>query len=71
MTKRNCYCFTYNNYTADGEEQLKAWLEEFTKYAVFGHEVGEKGTPHLQGYINLTRQIHTTNRNGKNGNTKF
>lgn len=48
MSKR--YCFTWNNYD---EETIKT-LEEFAKtrclYLIYGKEVGESGTPHLQGF---------------------
>lgn len=45
------WCFTYNNYT---EEHLVEIVEILTKNCfkyIIGKEVGEKGTPHLQGYI--------------------
>ena len=58
--KKN-YCFTYNNYTTDGEEKLKSWLADNTKYACFGHEVAPTtGTPHLQGFFSLIKQSRTT-----------
>nr|QXP07749.1 MAG: replication associated protein [Arizlama virus] len=42
------WCYTLNNYTVT--EQLSA--EELEcRYHVFGLEVGEQGTPHMQGYI--------------------
>lgn len=54
------YCFTYNNYTADGETFLKAWLTDNCKYAVYGHEVAPTtGTPHLQGYLSLIKKKTT------------
>lgn len=52
------FCFTINNYT---EETLNAVLEyghNNASYCVIGKETGEKGTPHLQGYIELTNQKH-------------
>ncbi len=47
-------CFTLNNYTETETKQLKD-LE--CKYIVFGFEVGESGTPHLQGYLELSKRM--------------
>lgn len=44
------WCFTLNNYTADDVARLSAPIAE-VEYMVFGKEVGESGTPHLQGTI--------------------
>lgn len=46
------YCFTYNNYTTENVNKLRNTLNTLGKW-IFGYEVGECGTPHLQGYINL------------------
>lgn len=46
--KRRDYCYTLNNYTDDELVQLRIIGCE---YHVMGKEVGEKGTPHIQGYI--------------------
>lgn len=43
------WCFTVNNFTSEEVEALRA--SEGHTYLVFGREVGEKGTPHLQGYV--------------------
>lgn len=48
-------CFTLNNYTED-EYQYILDLQIF-KYLVVGREVGEQGTPHLQGYGTLKNRM--------------
>lgn len=44
---RSC-CFTLNNYTEEEFVSIKSWK---CSYLVVGKEVGENGTPHLQGYV--------------------
>lgn len=48
MSRARAYCFTSNNYT---DETVAAWRKCGYKYLVLGREVGESGTPHLQGYV--------------------
>lgn len=47
------FCFTLNNYSEDEYRNIVKQAEEQCSYAIVGKEVGEKGTPHLQGFFNL------------------
>ena len=50
------YDFVINNWTKQEFSDLCQELDKIAKKAVVGSEVGEKGTPHLQGYISLTKK---------------
>jgi len=50
-TPKKAYCFTLNNYTEDEYSSLCRTLEAESRYAIVGKEVGESGTPHIQGYV--------------------
>lgn len=44
-------CFTVNNYDQEGYDHLAALFDQgYFDYLVMGKEVGENGTPHLQGF---------------------
>lgn len=45
------WCFTLNNWTEDEKNLIRN--SDWIKYGIIGEEVGEEGTPHLQGYIEL------------------
>jgi len=47
-TRHRGWCFTLNNYANDDVERI---MKIEHRYVVIGYEVGEQGTPHLQGYI--------------------
>lgn len=53
MRLRN-FCFTINNWT---EQQFQSVFIISSKYCVVGKEIGESGTPHLQGYMELVNAI--------------
>ena len=54
------WCFTINNYTDDDkfweDDDKKALL----KYIIVQHEVGENGTPHIQGFLILKKRNRMT-----------
>lgn len=55
------WTFTLNNYTEAEVVLLKSLvLTNQVKYIIFGYEVGENGTPHLQGYVELLKRIRLT-----------
>jgi len=58
MTRIRRFCFTWNNYPSSAVDDVKEWLvKNNARYAIIGKEVGESGTPHLQGYIMLSGQL--------------
>jgi len=48
-------CFTLNNYLGEDVQLLESKL--YYQYLVIGEEIGESGTPHLQGYVEFAKQI--------------
>lgn len=57
------WCFTFNNY----EGHDKALFQELNKISVFGFgkEIGEQGTPHLQGWAYFHKKVRPLSVVGK------
>lgn len=52
MSRFRNWCWTYNNYV--NVEELEEKLKKVCNYFIYGYEVGKRrGTPHLQGYLEL------------------
>lgn len=54
------WCFTLNNYTTEEVETLETEIKYKAANYIYGYEIGESGTPHLQGYIEAKIKIRPT-----------
>jgi len=50
------WCFTLNNYSEDEYTKIVEVCESSCKYWIVGKEIGDGGTPHLQGYASFRRR---------------
>lgn len=50
------WCFTLNNYTYEDKCSIVPLLKTFCTLGIIAEEIGEKGTPHLQGYIEFKKK---------------
>lgn len=50
MSRSRSYVFTVNNYTSSDMAGI-ILMSEYARYIIIGFEVGENGTPHIQGYV--------------------
>lgn len=54
------WCFTYNNYDSNEISSIvQIFIDKCNKY-IFEEEIGESGTKHLQGYIELKKRARPT-----------
>jgi len=45
------WCFTFNNYSEEDIDSIVPIFKGLCKVFIIGKEIGESGTPHLQGYV--------------------
>lgn len=58
MSRAKHWCFTINNYTSEIEDAIKlAFTNGNLEYVIYGREIGEEGTPHLQGFVSFKERI--------------
>lgn len=60
MSRAKRWCFTLNNYTDEEHSGILRCLRSTTEYFIIGKEIGESGTPHLQGYTVFKRRYRLT-----------
>lgn len=49
--KSRSYVFTFNNWTDEVYNDMIDDFDKYARYYVIGKEVGDSGTPHLQGHV--------------------
>jgi len=58
MSAAKNWVFTINNYRDNDIEKLEKMFDHgHFSYIVYGKEVGEHGTPHIQGYVQLKKKM--------------
>lgn len=54
MNQRINWLFTLNNYNHHDINRVDGMFPMFAKYVIYGKDIAGSGTPHLQGYVQLT-----------------
>lgn len=59
------FCFTLNNYNGSEYDEIVSKIQSSSIYYIIGKEVGESGTPHLQGYFVLGKRCRIASLKNK------
>jgi Putative viral replication protein len=70
MSRAKNWCFTLNNYTDQDVDRIMS-LESDVDYLIIGKEVGESGTPHLQGFVSFKSRVRRTTAIQRIGQAHF
>lgn len=58
MSAAKNWVFTINNYTPTDEVKLETMFDHgHFNYIIYGREIGESNTPHLQGYVQFKKKL--------------
>ena len=55
------WCFTLNNYTKEEYSSIVLIFSDKAKLYIIGDEIGDSGTPHLQGYVEFKTKLRPLN----------
>lgn len=50
------WCFTLNNFTKEEVEEIRSKVPILCDKYICGFEIGENGTPHIQGFLNFKKK---------------
>ena len=69
VNRSRCWVWTLNNYTLQDIRTIRTFAtQDRVNYILYGKEVGENNTPHLQGYIELKNAMTISALNRQLGN---
>lgn len=54
------WSFTFNNYDVTSRDSLACYFSSIGAKYIMGYEVGEQGTPHIQGHVEFKKKLRLT-----------